>query len=62
MGVEQQVEVRGWNDRRLGLANDDGTVVRLWRQADGLHVEFTYPIPEKYRADKVHLPEQAATR
>lgn len=52
-GPEHAVELRGWNDRLLGLANDDSTAVRLWRQADGLRVEFTYPIPAKYRADRV---------
>jgi hypothetical protein len=51
-GKERAVTLRGWNDRLLGVANADPTAARVWREADGLHVEFTYPIPDKYRADR----------
>lgn len=52
LGKERAITLRGWNDHILGTANDDATTARVWRDTDGLRVSFTYPIPDKYRADR----------
>jgi len=52
LGKDRVVTLRGWNDRVLGMANADSATTRIWRETNGLHVEFTWLIPEKYRADR----------
>jgi len=46
-------KLTGWIDAILGIANDDGTKANLTYDKDNLYIAFTFPIPEKYRRDKV---------